>query len=86
VAEVLRGALPLHTQSQEKTEVIPIFLGQQPQEKAIDEVRDAEEGNSEAEQALTPGKRTHGKRTHEGEVENIGSHTQSPNVELPVKS
>jgi hypothetical protein len=41
-------------------------------------VRDAEEGNSEAEQALTPGKRTHGKRTHEGEVENIGSHTQSP--------
>lgn len=73
--EVLRGALPLHTQSQEETKVISIFLGQQPQEKAIDEVRDAEEGNSEVEQAQTPGK-----RTHEGEVENIGSHTQSPRM------
>ena len=55
--------------------MISIFLGQQPQEKAIDEVRDAEEGNSEVEQAQTPGK-----RTHEGEVENIGSHTQSPRM------
>ena len=73
VPEVLRDASPLCTQSQKETDVISIFLGQQPQEKAANEVREPEDGSTEPEQA-EPAE----KRMYEEEAENIGSHTQPP--------
>jgi hypothetical protein len=59
VPEVLRDASPLRTQSQKEADVIPIFLGQQPQEKAADEVREVEDGSREPEQAEPAEKRTY---------------------------
>lgn len=71
VAEVLRDASPLRTQSQE-TAVIPVFSEDVPQEKAVDEVGE-EDDTSKPEQAQMIQK-----QSHEGEAEIIGSHTQSP--------
>jgi len=81
VPEVLRDASVLHTQSQKETEVIPIFLGQRPQEKAENEAREVEDGSSEPEQA-EPAK----KRTYEGETETSAATLNPPNAGLPVKS
>jgi hypothetical protein len=53
--------------------VILVFLDQQPQEKAADEVREAEDGNNEPKQVQTSEK-----QMYEGEAENISSHSQSP--------
>jgi hypothetical protein len=64
VAEDLRDALELRTQSQKETDVIPNFLGQQSQEKAADKAREVEDGSSEPEQA-EPAE----KRMYEGEAE-----------------
>jgi hypothetical protein len=73
VPEVLRDASQLRAQLPTETDVIPIFLGHQPQEKAAGEARDVEDGSSEPEQT-EPAE----KRTYEGQVENISSQTQSP--------
>jgi hypothetical protein len=70
--EVPRDASPRRTQLQE-TAVMPIFPEEQPQEKAVDEVRQREDNTSKPEQTQTAHK-----QLHEGETENIDSHIQSP--------
>jgi hypothetical protein len=73
VPKVLNDAPPPRAQLRKETDVIPNFLGHQPQGKAADGVGEVEDGGSEPEQAQTVQK-----QSHEGETENIRSHIQSP--------
>jgi hypothetical protein len=75
--EVLRDASPLGTPPQE-TALIPVFSEDEPQEKAIEVVREREDETSKPEQTQTVQK-----QSHEGEAVNTGSQTQPPYAELP---
>jgi hypothetical protein len=70
--EVLRDALPLDTPPEDTT-VIPISLEEQPQEKAVDEAREAEDDTSKPKRAQAAEK-----LAHKGEAAKTGSHTQPP--------
>jgi hypothetical protein len=81
VPEVLRDASPLRTQSQKETDVIPIFLGQLPQEKAADGVREVKTAAASlSKQSRPKGGRMRGRQKKWAAILN------SPNAELPVKS